>query len=109
GGGGGAGGRVGVYGGGGGVAWVEPLEVLRADPRILGPRTHVGLLVGLWLVVVAIAGTALALEVQLKSSFWGNVGSTLWLASAIVIAVPLVHASARLLGRALARLFGPEG
>ena len=91
------------------VTTLEPLEVLRADPRILGPRTRVGLLVGLWLVVVAIAGTALALEVQLKSSFWGNVGSTLWLASAIVIAVPLVHASARLLGRALTRLFGPEG
>ncbi len=87
----------------------EPLEVLRADPRSLGPHTRVGLLVVLWLATSAVVVAALALEVRLKSSLWGNIGSTLWLASAIVIAVPLVHVSARLLGRWLARLFGPEG
>jgi putative ABC transport system permease protein len=87
----------------------EPLEVLRADARSLGPRPRVGLLVALWLATSAVVVAALALEVRLKSSVWGNIGSTLWLASAIVIAVPLVHVSARLLGRWLARLFGPEG
>src|SRR5262249_26548747 len=84
-------------------------EVLRADPRNLGPHPRVGLLVALWLVTSAVVVAALALEVRLKSSLWGNIGSTLWLASAIIIAVPLVHVSARLLARWLARLFGPEG
>src|SRR5262249_28623250 len=40
---------------------------------------------------------------------WGNTGSTLWWASSIVIAVPLVHATAAGLGRLLGRVFGPEG
>src|SRR5262249_15969796 len=52
---------------------------------------------------------ALGLEVRLKSIGWGNTGSTLWWASSIVIAIPLVHATSARLGRLLGRLFGPEG
>jgi hypothetical protein len=48
-------------------------------------------------------------EVRFKSIAWGNFGSTLWNASVIVIAIPLVNWVAGALVHTLARLFGAEG
>ncbi len=91
------------------VTSLEPLEVLRADRRTLAARIRPGRLVALWAALVAMSAIALGLEVHLHSTGWGNAGSTLWWASSIVIAVPLVHACAATLARLLARLFGPAG
>jgi len=91
------------------VTALEPLDVMRADPRTLGTRTRPALLAGLWLALVVLSAVALLLEVQHKSVVWGNAGSTLWWASSIVIAIPLVHVSAAALGRLLTRAFGPAG
>jgi putative ABC transport system permease protein len=91
------------------VTSLEPLEVLRADARTLGGSTRSHRFVALWATLVAMSAIALALEVRLQSTAWGNAGSTLWWASSIVIAVPLVHATSSGLGRVLGRLFGPEG
>ena len=75
------------------VTSLEPLEVLRADARTLGGGTRSHRFVALWATLVAMSAIALALEVRLQSTAWGNAGSTLWWASSIVIAVPLVHAT----------------
>ncbi len=91
------------------VTALEPLDVLRADARTLGPRTRPARLAALWLGLVALSAIALLLEVRLKSVGWGNAGSTLWWASSIVIAIPLVQVSAAALGRLLTRWFGPAG
>ncbi len=91
------------------VTALDPLEVLRADPRSLAVRTSATRLVGWWLALVATTVVALVLEMRLKSVAWGNFGSTLWFASSIVIAIPVVTVTAPLLGRLLARLFGPAG
>jgi len=91
------------------VTSLEPLEVLRADARTLGGATWSHRFVALCATLVAMSAIALALEVRLQSTAWGNAGSTLWWASSIVIAVPLVHATSSGLGRVLGRLFGPEG
>jgi putative ABC transport system permease protein len=91
------------------VTALEPLDVLRADPRTLAPRARPARLAALWAALVALSAVALLLEVRLKSVGWGNAGSTLWWASSIVVAVPLVHVSAAMLARVLARWFGPAG
>ena len=91
------------------VTSLEPLEVLRADARTLGGGTRPRRFVALWATLVAMSAIALALEVRFQSTGWGNAGSTLWWASSIVIAVPLVHVTSAGLGRLLGRLFGPEG
>jgi putative ABC transport system permease protein len=91
------------------VATLDPLEVMRADlGRVVG-RTPSRRLVLWWLALVIISAGALALEVRLKSIAWGNFGSTLWFASSIVIAIPLVTASAALLSRTLSRLSPAAG
>jgi putative ABC transport system permease protein len=88
---------------------LSPLEVFRADLRALAVRTPSVRLVAWWLLLVAVSAAALGLEVRYKSAAWGNLGSTIWFAASIVIAVPLVTLLAPLLERLLARFFGAEG
>jgi putative ABC transport system permease protein len=91
------------------VTALAPLDVIRSDLRSLAPQPRAGLLVAWWFVLVAVSAAALALEVRQKSVAWGNFGSTLWFASSIVIAIPLVKASASVLSRLLGGLWGAEG
>jgi putative ABC transport system permease protein len=49
------------------------------------------------------------LEVRLQSTAWGNFGSTLWFASSIVIAIPLVTAVATILSRILVKVSPAAG
>jgi putative ABC transport system permease protein len=87
---------------------VEPLEVMRgADPEMHPPRSWP--LAACWALLVAISAGAVAMEVHLKSFAWGNFGSTLWNASVLVIAIPIVAAGGTTLGRIIPRLFGMEG
>src|SRR5262249_11493868 len=57
----------------------------------------------------AVSSTALILEVRLKSIVWGNFGSTLWFASSIVIAIPMVMGVAGAVSRVLGRMARAEG
>jgi putative ABC transport system permease protein len=91
------------------VTRLSPLEVFRADARSLSVRTSSSKLVGWWLLLVAISATALVLEVRYKSADWGNFASTLWFASSIVIAVPMVALLTAVSDRLLAKVFGAEG
>jgi len=85
------------------IAALEPLDVMRAEERLEHP-TRAPRLVLCWLGLVIVCVVALLLEVRLQSTAWGNFGSTLWFASSIVIAVPLVTGVAALLSRILVRL-----
>ncbi len=69
----------------------DPLEVLRGGLRP-EPITRAGIrrLLVLTAVVVGLSGAAFVAEVRLKSFAWGNVGSSLWNASAVLVAVPFV-------------------
>jgi putative ABC transport system permease protein len=91
------------------VTRMEPLAVMRADPASLALRTGVRWFVLGWVVLVGISAGALWLQIRFQSAAWGNFGATLWNASAAVIAVPLVSASAGLLSPMLARVFGTSG
>jgi putative ABC transport system permease protein len=86
-------------------AALEPLDVMRADAAQVEQRgAPARRLVLWWLALVAVSVAALVLEVRLQSTAWGNFGSTLWFASSIVIAVPLVTAVAAFLSRILVRI-----
>jgi putative ABC transport system permease protein len=91
------------------VSRLEPLDVIRSDVRAVAGHTSARRLVGSWAVLVAVSGIALMLEVRFKSVLWGNFGSTLWFASSIVIAIPLVRGLATALSRIMPRVFGAEG
>ena len=91
------------------VSRLSPLQVFRADLRSLAVRTPSRRLMIWWLVLVAISGVALFMEVRYKSPGWGNFASTLWFAASIVVAVPLVTFLAPFLQRFLSRFFGAEG
>jgi putative ABC transport system permease protein len=88
---------------------LEPLEIIRADFRTVGGRTRNGGLVLCWMGMVCLSAVALVLEVRLRSIWWGNLGSTLWFASSVVIAIPLVTLSARGLARVLTGLWQVPG
>jgi putative ABC transport system permease protein len=91
------------------VTRLEPLDVMRADLRtIVASRPSVRLIVA-WIVSVVIAAAAIMMEIRFKSIQWGNFGSTLWFASSILVAIPLVTASAAILSRVLPRFFGAGG
>ena len=90
------------------VTALDPLEVMRADLRALAPQTGTYRLVLAWLALVGVSALALVLEVRFKSIAWGNFGSTVWNASVLVIAVPLVSGGAAMLSRILS-LLGAEG
>ncbi len=91
------------------VARMDLLESMRAA----GPRWDVARpsrwLVPGWIALVLVSAGCLVLEQRLQSIAWGNVGSTLWNASIIVIAIPLVRALARPLSWLLARRFRAPG
>lgn len=91
------------------VARLEPLAVLRADLRGVASRTPTRQLVLWWLVLVGISAAALVLEVHFQSIALGNFASTLWFASSIVIAVPIVSASSSVLSRWLGRMSAASG
>jgi putative ABC transport system permease protein len=85
-----------------------PLDVLRSDLRSLAARPNLTRLMLAWLMLVLVSAVGLAFEIHFKSIAWGNFGSTLWYASSMVIAIPMVSASASLLSRVL-KFAGAEG
>ncbi|HEY2386131.1 MAG TPA: FtsX-like permease family protein [Candidatus Binatia bacterium] len=91
------------------VTRMDPLEVMRSDLRSLATQRPSLHLVGWWAALVAMSAAALVIQVRLRSIAWGNFGSTLWFASSIIVAVPLVALAGRMLSRVLPRVFGSEG
>ena len=91
------------------VAAMEPLDVIRSGIQPASVQVPPRRLVTLWAVLVVISVAALVVERRLQSIAWGNFGSTLWNASVIVIAIPLVSWLAEALSRVLPRFFGAEG
>ncbi len=90
------------------IALLNPLDVLRASRRPIVQKPPRGLLVW-WVVLVLISAGALVGEQRFKSIAWGNFGATLWNASVIVLAIPLVTALAGLVSDVLSKRFGAEG
>jgi putative ABC transport system permease protein len=100
------------------ASWFAAERVRRLDAlEVMRSRVHPAMghhlpsrgLVGWWLAMVAVSALALVAEVHWQSIAFGNLGSTLWNASAFVIAIPLVNWSANGLSRLLPRLFRSEG
>jgi putative ABC transport system permease protein len=91
------------------VAAMDPLEVMRIGPQALSVRTSRARFLVWWLLLLCGSAAALIAERQFRSVAWGNIGATLWNASVIIVAIPLVQSSSRILHRLLPRLFGAEG
>jgi len=90
------------------MSTLSPLEAIQPGREHVARRTTTRLL-RWWVALVAATAMALVAEVRLKSIAWGNLGSTLWFASTIAIAIPLVQQLARRLSASLPRVFGSEG
>ncbi len=91
------------------VARMDLLDSMRASGRRrMLPQSSRGL-VPTWCALVLISAMSLVLEERLKSIAWGNFGATLWNASVIVIAIPVVRAIARPLSIILSAAFGAPG
>jgi putative ABC transport system permease protein len=88
---------------------VEPLDTVRGELLSAVGTVSIRRLTTWWILLVFIATVFIALQVQRKSFVWGNLGSTLWNASVLVIAVPVVSWAALPLHHVLSRLFGIEG
>ncbi|HEY2389488.1 MAG TPA: FtsX-like permease family protein [Candidatus Binatia bacterium] len=90
------------------VAALSPLEAIQPSGQRITDRSS-DRLFWWWIVLVGASVMALVAEVRLKSIAWGNLGSTLWFASTIVIAIPLVRRLTTRLSVSLPRAFGGEG
>jgi putative ABC transport system permease protein len=75
------------------LARVEPIEAvqetLEKEQLLASPRT----LVLIWIALVAVSIGALVIQHLYQSVAWGNFGATLWNASILVIAIPLLHST----------------
>ncbi|RMD81341.1 MAG: ABC transporter permease [Candidatus Dadabacteria bacterium] len=91
------------------AARAEPLAVLHDQNLDEIRRVRIGRFCLLWAALVGVSVLALAGEAHYGSIALGNIGATLWNASAIVIAVPLVVWTAGPLQRLAVRWFGPSG
>ena len=87
----------------------DPLAVVRPDVHDAPDPVPARRLVALWIALLVVCGAAFCFEVERQSIAWGNFGSTLWFASSIVIAVPLVSACSGLLSRLLSRISPAAG
>jgi putative ABC transport system permease protein len=92
------------------VAATEPLEVLRGGVSTSAPhvRSNRTLLMS-WVILVLGSASTLAVQEWSGSIAVGNVAATLWNASVIVVAVPLVDGIGGVLLRVLPAAFTAEG
>lgn len=91
------------------MAALHPLSALRTSEIAATDSVRTGGLLLWWAILLATSVGAFAAEHQWKSITWGNFGSTLWNASIIVIAIPIVRALSAPLSRVLTWLFDAEG
>ncbi len=90
-------------------ARTEPLHLLRREETAGPSPSGSARLVLAWFAMLVIAGIGLVLQTTRKSFLWGNFGSTVWNASVLVIAVPVVGWAAGAARRLLPRPLGLEG
>src|SRR5881296_644130 len=89
---------------------LDPLDLMRPDFRErLAIRSPDRLLVGVWLILIVLTAGAIYLEHTTRSIAWGNIGNSIWSLSAIVISIPLMSWTTRLLRRVLPTVFGLDG
>ncbi|MBI5503929.1 MAG: FtsX-like permease family protein, partial [Deltaproteobacteria bacterium] len=91
------------------VTSLSPLDAIRNDVSTLARQRPTAALLAVWAGLVALSALSLYLQVRWKSSTFGNIGSTIWFASSIIIAVPIVDRSAPLLMKVLRHAFAAEG
>ncbi len=91
------------------VARMDLLDTMRASVHRSSLAPAARGLVPSWIALVLVSALALLCEQRFKSIAWGNVGATLWNASVIVIAIPLVRSLTRPVSTALSRVFGAPG
>jgi putative ABC transport system permease protein len=89
---------------------LDPLDLMRPDFRerlaITAPNR---LLVGIWFILLCLAGIAVYVEHTTRSIGWGNVANTIWAVSVLVISIPVMTWVTRFLEPVLPRLFGFDG
>lgn len=91
------------------LAQLDPLDAARASLPVYVDAQRPRPLLRWWLVLLGCSALAFFMEDRLKSIAWGNFGSTLWNASVIVVAIPLVQRLSGPLSRLLPRWFGAGG
>jgi putative ABC transport system permease protein len=88
---------------------LSPLEVLSVGPHTIAGKPAPLRFVALWAVMAVATVAALLLEVRYKSAAWGNIASTVWFASSIVLAVPVLSLAHLFFPRILTLVAGPAG
>jgi len=88
---------------------LEPLAVLRAGARLPEGRPDPWRYVRGWALLVAASAILLALGDRMLSIALGNLGATLWNASVIVVAIPVMIALRAPATRILSALFSAAG
>lgn len=89
---------------------LDPLELLRPDAHEhFAVSVPTRKLLAVWALLIALTAIAVVVEVRTWSAAWGTVAHSLWLVSAIVLAIPLMTLLSSALSRALPTGLGPEG
>jgi len=91
------------------MATLDPLEALQRGSHVMDQETPPRRLCLLWAGMLAASVLCFLIEDRQKSIAWGNAGSTLWNASVIVIAIPLMRWLSAGLSQLLPQWFGAEG
>jgi putative ABC transport system permease protein len=91
------------------MAALDPLTAMRGGAEAVVTAHTSRRFIYWWLALVAASAVCFAMEDEYKSIAWGNVGSTIWNASVVVVAIPLMQWLSTVLARVLPRWFGAEG
>jgi len=86
-----------------------PIDVLRSDLGMMDATAPPRGLVWWWLALVTLSGVALVMQVQRKSAAWGNLGSSLFNAAVVIVAIPIAQWAGRLVSRVLPALSPATG
>ncbi len=91
------------------LAELDPLAVLRMGAPAAAARPRMARLMVWWVALIVTSAAALFAQERFRSILWGNVGASLWNASVMLVAVPLVGWLAGGLRTLLPRIFPSEG
>lgn len=87
----------------------SPWDAMHDGTGVAARELHHGRLLAYWAGLLIVSVTAFVIEDYSKSIAWGNFGSTVWNASIIVVAIPIMHYLAPPVSRTLSAWFGAEG
>ena len=91
------------------MAALDPLTAMRGGAEAVVSARTSRRFIFWWFALVAASAACFAIEDEYKSIAWGNIGSTIWNASVVVVAIPLMQWLSTVFARILPKWFGAEG